>query len=214
MTDTHRNESLAKMVLSLGIITIAAGALLAGVYTMTTGKIRAAQAEAQVAAIKAVTPPFDNNPVSDRVEITPPGENLPVVLFPVSRDGVFRGAAVETYSSLGFNGDIRLMVGFDDSGNITGYEVMSQAETPGLGAKMGDWFRDTKGNRSVIGRNPAVDDMRVAKDGGQIDGITAATITSRAFLDAVNRACKTLKIYRNEEVGNADAATGATSQKQ
>ena len=83
-----------------------------------------------------------------------------------------------------------MIYGFDIDGNITGYEVMSHAETPGLGAKMGEWFRSPEGKRNVIGLNPATSNMTVAKDGGDIDAITAATITSRAFLDALTRAHK------------------------
>jgi len=186
------------MILSLGSITILAGLLLAGVYVMTADKVAQAKAEAQVSAIKAVTPEFDNEPVADKVEIKPQGENIPVNVFPVKKSGTLVGAAVETYSTKGFSGEIRIMVGFDNNGTITGYEVMQQSETPGLGAKMGDWFRDQRGNRSVIGRDPA-SGMKVAKDGGEIDGITAATITSRAFLDAVIRAHKCFIIYRDEQ---------------
>lgn len=80
------------------------------------------------------------------------------------------------------------MYGFDKDGNVTGYQVISHAETPGLGAKMGDWFHSPEGHRSVIGLNPATTNMTVSKDGGDIDAITAATITSRAFLDALRRA--------------------------
>ncbi len=140
--------------------------------------------------MSAVTPQFNNNPVAEMVEITPEGETTPVKVFPAKMDGQLVGAAVESYSLAGFSGEIRLMYGFDADGNITGYEVMSHAETPGLGAKMGEWFRSPEGNRNVIGLNPATTNMTVKKDGGDIDAITAATITSRAFLDALTRASK------------------------
>ncbi|WP_297060307.1 RnfABCDGE type electron transport complex subunit G [uncultured Duncaniella sp.] len=181
-------STLVNMVLSLGIITIIAAALLAGVYTTTKEPISAAQLNKQVEAIKAVTPAFDNDPVSEAIEITPEGESTPLKVFPAKMGGQLVGAAVESYSSQGFSGDIKLIYGFDADGNITGYAVMQHAETPGLGAKMDEWFRSPEGHRSVIGLNPATSNLTVSKDGGDVDAITAATITSRAFLDALTRA--------------------------
>ena len=81
---------------------------------------------------------------------------------------------------------------------------MSHAETPGLGSKMEEWFRAEKGNQSILGKNPSTDNLTVKKDGGSIDAITAATISSRAFLDAIANA---YAAYINN-----DAATGATAQ--
>lgn len=181
-------SSLLNMVLSLGIITIVAAALLAGVYTLTEQPIKAAALNKQIEAISAVTPEFNNDPVAEAIDITPEGESTPLKVFPAKKDGQLVGAAIESYSLAGFSGEIRLIYGFDSEGNITGYEVMSHAETPGLGAKMDEWFRSPEGNRNVIGLNPATSNMTVKKDGGDVDAITAATITSRAFLDALTRA--------------------------
>jgi electron transport complex protein RnfG len=81
--------------------------------------------------------------------------------------------------------------------------VLSHAETPGLGAKMNEWFRSDIGNRSVIGRNPANTEMRVTKDaGGTIDAITAATISSRAFLDALRESYKAFVAYNGHKTTN------------
>ena len=181
-------SSLVNMVLSLGTVTIVAAALLAGVYSVTEEPIEAAKLSKQVEAVKAVTPAFDNDPVSEAVELTPSGESVALKVFPARKEGKLVGAAVESYSSAGFSGDIRLIYGFDAEGNITGFAVMEHAETPGLGAKMDEWFRSPEGNRNVIGLNPATSNLTVSKDGGDVDAITAATITSRAFLDALNRA--------------------------
>ncbi len=181
-------SSLVNMVLSLGIITIVAAALLAGVYSVTEEPIEVAKLQKQVEAVKAVTPDFDNDPVSEAVEIIPVGETQALKVFPARKGGELVGAAVESYSTQGFSGEIRLIYGFDAEGTITGYAVMEHAETPGLGAKMDEWFRSPEGKRSVIGLNPDTSNLTVSKDGGDVDAITAATITSRAFLDALNRA--------------------------
>ncbi len=188
-------STLGTMILSLGVITIIAGGLLAGVYDLTKPAIEEANKQKQVEAIKGVaTAEFDNEPAADAQAIIPEGESREITVFPLIKAGQVNGAAVESYTSNGFSGDIIVMVGFDVDGNITGYEVVKHEETAGLGAKMQDWFRD--GNRNVIGKNPGVNNMTVSKDGGEIDAITAATISSRAFLDAINRAYKGYNQYK------------------
>ena len=116
-----------------------------------------------------------------------------------------KGAAVQS-STMGFGGELKVLVGFDQEGNILGYTLLEHQETPGLGAKADQWFQEgQKGN--IIGKNPA-EPLTVSKDGGQVDAITASTITSRAFLLAVNNAYNAYK-------GNAtDVQTGATKQQK
>lgn len=195
-------STLLNMVLSLGTITVVAGALLAWVFSMTEGPIQQAELDKQIAAVSAVTPQFNNDPVAEAVDVAPAGETVPLKIFPArDAEGNLVGAAVESYSAAGFSGDIKLIYGFDVDGNVTGFEVMSHAETPGLGAKMGEWFKMSEGKRSVIGLNPSSVEggLTVSKDGGQVDAITAATITSRAFLDALNRAASAFDAYKQQQ---------------
>ena len=109
-------------------------------------------------------------------------------IYPAKSGGEMVGAAVESFTKKGFGGEIKVIVGFDMDGKITNYSVLSHSETPGLGAKMQEWFSTEKGNQSVIGRKIDGKGLTVSKDGGDVDAITAATISSRAFLDAVNKA--------------------------
>lgn len=109
--------------------------------------------------------------------------NLPV--YPATMNSHPVGWAVETYSNNGFSGRFDLIVAFDSTGVITGYRVMQHAETPGLGAKMGQWFCQLGTSHNVVGTAHPV---AVKADGGDIDAITGATITSRAFAEAVNAA--------------------------
>ncbi|MBQ7631249.1 MAG: FMN-binding protein [Paludibacteraceae bacterium] len=96
------------------------------------------------------------------------------------------GFAVETAVD-GFGGQFRVMVGFDPEGNILGYEILEHQETPGLGSHMEHWFKNAdKPGQNIIGRKGGK--LTVSKDGGDVDAITAATISSRAFLKAVNQA--------------------------
>ena len=104
----------------------------------------------------------------------------------------------------GFSGYVEIMVGFDKEGNISGYQVLKHAETPGLGSKMGEWFsNESKAKQNVIGRSLKEGQLKVSKDGGQVDAITAATITSRAFLESINRAYSVL----NEQFDGVTSAT-------
>ncbi len=113
------------------------------------------------------------------------------------------GVAIET-SVDGFGGTIRLMVGFDADGNILGYEVLEHQETPGLGSHIEHWFKNAdKPGQNIIGRK-ADGKFAVSKDGGEIDAITAATISSRAFLKAINQA------YAEFKGGDVEAHTGAS----
>ena len=110
------------------------------------------------------------------------------------------GTAIETEVD-GFGGKFRIMVGFDAEGNILGYEVLEHQETPGLGSHMVEWFKNAdKPGQNIIGRKAG--SLTVSKDGGDVDAITAATITSRAFLKAVNQAYA--------ELHGTEAHTGAS----
>lgn len=192
------SSTLLNMVLSLGIITIVAASLLAWVHDATQEPIAEAVKQKQIDAIKAVAPKFTNNPVADKWEWTLKGMPETFVVFPAYDGDKFCGAAVEGYSLNGFSGRVGVMYGFDADGNVTGYEVLQHAETPGLGAKMQEWFRMDAGKRSVIGHNPDYDVMYVSKDGGAIDGITAATISSRAFLEALHNCYSTFEVYKSD----------------
>lgn len=179
-------SSFKNMVLVLTGITIFAAVTLASVYTLTKEPIAASKMAKQQNAIKEVLPAFEKLAEVEKVGLET-GDSLNVYKA-YSKNDEFVGAAVETVSHNGFSGDIKLMVGFDKNGSIVNYSVLEQKETPGLGTKMVDWFKTDKGNQSIKGKNPAMNNLTVNKDGGEVDAITAATISSRAFLDAIQNA--------------------------
>lgn len=122
-----------------------------------------------------------------------------------------KGTAVMAIEN-GFAGPITLLVGFDEAGSIKGYTILSTSETPGLGVKAATWFQ--KGEKGdIIGRNPGEKALQVSKDGGDVDAITASTITSRAFLKAVNNAYEVYKNGSNWTDSNS-GATVKTSQAE
>ena len=173
------------MIVSLALIAVLAAAALAGVYLLTKDSIDNVQAQKKQSALNAVLPGFDGAIVP--VPTTVPGDKDPVTVnVAVNNDNTLFGAAVETYTNKAFGGTFTLMVGFDADGNILGTEVIKAAETPGLGDKK------NKSNfaEQFVSMNPSAAnfELKVKKDGGEVDAITAATISSRAYCDAVNRA--------------------------
>lgn len=181
-------STMKNMVVSLTLIAAAMGALLAWVHNLTAAPIAESMLNAKIEALSEVLPEFDNNPLLTEKEKEVDGIRMRV--YTATLGGTVTGRAVETSTSEGFSGEIVVMAGFDAEGAVTGYKLLNHSETPGLGAKADKWFCDTTGHRSIIGSKAPV---YVSKDGGEIDGITAATITSRAFLEAVNKARKAIE---------------------
>ena len=143
--------------------------------------------------LKQVVPEFNNNPYNDRFRL-PTGEGDSLDIFPAKKDSIIVGYAVSTYTSKGFSGNINLMAGFKPDGTIVNITVLEHKETPGLGTKM----TEPKFKYQFAGKNPADFSLKVRKDGGTVDAITAATISSRAFCDAVQRAYNTLQKGKNQ----------------
>ena len=189
-------SSLTNMLLSLTLITLVAAGLLAGIYSLTKDTIAATNAAKQQAAIIAVLPQVEGLTIAEPIEAEG------ITIFKANQGDTFAGAAVKVAEN-GFGGIFHVMVGFDATGAITGFEVLDHQETPGLGSKMQEWFQNV---RTVIGLNPAEANLTVSKDGGDVDAITAATISSRAFLAAVNKAYNAYA-----EANDAPQAQGVSS---
>ena len=197
-------SSITNMVLVLVGVALITGGILAYVNHITEAPIKL-QAEKTLAdGIKAVMGSVQLSVAeNDTIKQTIKGKEAVFVIHKtVDSNKQDLGVAVESTTG-GFGGDLKVLVGFDKDGNILGYTILQHAETPGLGAKADKWFqKDGKG--SIIGKNPNKDNLTVKKDGGDIDAITASTITSRAFLLAVTQA------YNAYKSGHVDANTSAT----
>lgn len=195
------SSTFLNMFLSLTLISVVAGAGLAYVYNVTKAPIAEANAKKQAEAIKAVLP-----------EGTTPAEEALVVndnnvYMAADAQGAFAGMAVEVLTD-GFGGKIKMMVGFDKEGAIVDYSILELAETPGLGSKLTTWFREKSDIRGALVSDGEV---KVSKDGGKYDAITAATISSRAFMAGVNAAMATFTAAK-EQAQATDAVSGATPQ--
>ena len=180
-------STLPNIILSLTSICLIAGVALSAANKYTASAIAASKTLALRNAILQVTPAFDNNPVEEQYKIAAAASDS-LTFYPARKGGKYVGCAVESYSKNGFSGQIRMMIGFDEQGKVFNYTVLEHNETPGLGSKMEAWFRESKNRQSIIGRDMSKGLLKVNKDGGDVDGITAATITSRAFLEIINLA--------------------------
>ena len=196
-------SSLKNMLLVLTGVTAISVALLAYVNQLTAEPIAEAEARALSDAVRAVVPGFDNDPIAEQKIQKVNGVDYAV--YPATKGGTYIGAAIEA-STMGFGGTLRVLVGFDAEGNILDYSLLSHAETPGLGSKASTWFKKG-GKGDIIGMNPGKAPLAVDKDGGQVDAITASTITTRAFLSAVNAA---YAAYAGQDT--TDGTTGASQQ--
>ena len=198
--DMAVKSSFKNMVLCLLVICLVSSALLAVVYAVTKAPIDAAAAAKTNNAIAQVVPEFDGTP--ELAEISVAGTDY--TYYKVSKGGSVAGYAIIASGS-GFSGPVTLMVGLTSDGIVYNTTVLSQAETPGLGAKctepaFADQFRNF---------NPEEKVLKVKKDGGDVDAITASTITSRAYVAAIQNA---LNVFAAITTGaQPDAASGAST---
>ena len=182
-----KKDTLFNMFVALFIICVVAGGVLGVVYNATKDPIAAAETAKRTEAIKNVLPEF-NELKETKVKSAMEDIDIPFYLA-YNADSTFIGAAVETFTNKGFSGNVSLMVGILADGTINNISVLQHAETPGLGSKMTEpSFKD-----QFNGKNAESFKFNVKKDGGDVDAITAATISSRAFCDAVNRALSTFE---------------------
>ena len=192
---TNRTESTFRnMVFSLVLVTLTSSVSLAFIYELTKKPIEEAQRAKITTAIEQVMPEFNNTPAEEVYKLLLEGDTIK--LYPAKKDGILVGTAVESFSKIGFNGTIKLMVGFQPDGAIYNISVIKHKETPGLGDKIEKRKSDFSDQFKY--KHPDNFILQVSKDNGDVDAITAATISSRAFCDAVQRAWNIYK-EKNEK---------------
>ncbi|MDD4576654.1 MAG: RnfABCDGE type electron transport complex subunit G [Bacteroidales bacterium] len=181
------NSNIINMSVTLFLITAISAVVLASVFSLTKEPIAQAKAQKLETAVKNVMPEFDRLEQKEVPAFDMPDKKL--LLNIAYKGDEIVGYAINSYTNKGFAGDINVMVGLLIDGTINDTYVLEHKETPGLGSKMSD----DKFKNQFKGLNPATKKLFVKKDGGDVDAITAATISSRAFCDALIRAVETLK---------------------
>ena len=196
-------STLFNMIAVLFSITLIASAGVGAVNMITADAIAEAKAVATKQAIANVLPEFDSSEQSEQTI-----DDMPIKVYTATKGDDVVGYAVESMTKDGFGGVIRMMVGFTADGKINNVNVLEQAETPGLGTKMCD--QDNALLSSIQGRNSWEVEFKVKKDGGELDALTAATISSRAYYNAVARAYQAFAVAVGAK-SSADGVSGATT---
>lgn len=179
-----KESTFVSMVLSLALIALAAGFSLGFINDITKGPKAKAKLERKIKALKLVLPDFTNNPVEDILLVKSDKAKDSVEIYPAYSENELVGTAVIGSSEKGYTGLVKLMAGFRIDGTIQNIVVLEQKETPGLGTKM----KEDRFIRQYRDKDPATFDLTVKKDGGEIDALTGATISTRAFSEAVQMA--------------------------
>ncbi len=186
-------SSFKNMVITLFIVTLIASLSLGGIYNLTKGPIAVAKKKAQEAAIREVIPEFDE---LKTFSVAPDDGSDSLVFNQGFKAGELVGTAILSYSLKGYDPTpIKLMVGFLPGGVIDNTQVVQQKETPGLGTKL----ETPEFRNQFVNKNPKEFILKVKNDGGDIDAITAATISSRAFCEAVERAYVSYEKYTEDQ---------------
>ena len=196
-------STLFNMVAVLFTVTLIASAGVGAVNMITADAIAEANASATKQAVSNVLPTFENTEVSEQTI-----DDMPIKVYTATNSGEKVGYAVESMTKSGFGGVIRLMVGFAPDGQILNVNVLQQAETPGLGTKMAD--EDNALLNSIKDKKAWEIEFKVKKDGGELDALTAATISSRAYYEAVQRAYQAYRVAAGF-ADSADGVSGATA---
>lgn len=188
MTKTKKTKKVSSSLINMGLallITCTLSALSLGwVEELTADSIKKNSYLKELAAISSVVNEFNNNPYEEKMTITTPNKRHKLDLFPIRKDGVINSFAIKTYSNNGFGGRIEMIVGFYIDGAIKSFAITQHKETPGLGSKI----NDDKFKQQFNGYNPQKGIFKVRQDGGDIDAVTGATISSRAVIKAIQRA--------------------------
>ena len=186
---------LFKMVFTLVLIATISAYVLGKVEQLTRGEIEKVKDARELDAVAEVVDEFDNNPFEEKMIIRTTDRKDKLELFPARKGDKINSVAIKTYSNNGFGGKIELMLGIHVDGSIINYKVIEHKETPGLGTKV----EEEKFKQQFYGYNPNKGGFRVKQDGGDIDAVTAATISSRAIINAIDRA---YDAYNNFISGN------------
>lgn len=182
-----KESSFVNMVVTLLVISLVASTSLGYIYELTKEPIEAAKLAKKLMAIDAVVPEYNNQPVDEMYKLPGLTAGDTLELYPARNNDELVGTAVRSYSKNGYGGLVYIMVGITPEGKIQDTKVVEHKETPGLGTKMAD----PKFSDQFKGLDPSAVKIKVVKDGGDVDAITAATISSRAFCEATQLAVDT-----------------------
>lgn len=189
------NKKLLKPIITLTCIAAVMALLLGVIHQLTEEPIMEAKNNQELAAIEMVTGEFDNDPFAEKMIITTPNKKQKFTMYPARLGDKLNAVAIKSYTNSGFGGRIEVMTGFNVDGSIKTFKIISSNETPGLGSKTDEAkFKD-----QLQGFHPNKQILKVKQDGGDVDAVTAATISSRAVLRAIERAFAALQNFNTRD---------------
>ena len=178
------DKNLWKPVLVLSGITCTMAFVLGGVQQLTKEDIEVIKNKQELEAISLVVGDFDNDPFAEQMLISTPDKKDKFKMYPARLNGKLNAVAIKSYTNAGFGGKIEVITGFNVDGSINTFKIVSSSETPGLGTKTDE----PRFKEQLRGFHPQKQVLKVVQDGGEVDAVTAATISSRAVLKAIERA--------------------------
>lgn len=191
-------SSLFNMIASMLIVSALSALIVGYVHQKTAAPIEVSKNKKILEAISEVIGEFDNDPFTERTYIYSTDGKSKLELYPARENGIITSVAIKTYSDNGYGGKIEIIVGILMDGTITGYKVIEQKETPGLGDKISS----KRFSEQFVGLNTYDGEIKLKKDGGEIDALTSATISSRAVIDAVEKAASAYNKFSAGATGN------------
>ena len=184
MSQKNGIKNFIAPIAALLVIAVVSAFVLGEVHEITLDPIQEAKDARELKAISEVVEDFDNDPFEERKVIVTKNRRHKLDMYPARKDGQLHSVAIKSYTNTGFAGRIELMVGFNADGSVNNFKVLSSHETPGLGAKIDE----PKFKKQFKGMHPQRHAFKVRQDGGKIDAVTGATISSRAIIRAITRA--------------------------
>lgn len=180
-------STFLNMTVIMTAVAIISAAAVTYVYQLTLPAVTENMKKAEVEAISDIFgDEFDNNPIAEKTAVPMKKGIKELNIYPLRKQDMIYAIAVKSYTNKGFGGELEIMTGFYIDGTMAGYKVLNHKETPGLGSKI----MENEFISQFIGLKIEGGKLKLRKEGGQIDGITSATISSKALLDAVNNAKK------------------------
>jgi electron transport complex protein RnfG len=187
-------KDIIRLLVALTLIACIAGLILSIVEKATREPIKAQRKAQMVKALKAVLPEFDNSPDTDSIVlengVDKKGNPITITFYRARKADQLVGTAFKVIAGDGYSGNIEVMIGITPDQHLNAIEILTHAETPGLGSKIAEtWFKDMFKGKSLDNA-----DWRVKKDGGEFDQISGATISPRAVVKGIKSG---LEFYRD-----------------
>ena len=187
-----------RLIASLTVVCVVSAFCLSVVNGMTKTPIHEQERLAKLKAVRAVLPEFDNDPISDTlsVETGSEGDSKRILVYVGKKNGSPSGIAFEALGE-GYGGMISMVLGIDVNGQVSGVHILKHAETPGLGSRINEpGFRQALKGKSLANSKLFRGDLAVKKDGGDIDAIAGATISSRGVTTAVSQGLRFFEAHK------------------